>query len=349
MRLLTTRFPGASSLACVPLATLPTPVERLEQTSEALGAAVWCKRDDLTAVIYGGNKVRKLEWLLGDAQDRGCDCIVTTGALGSHHVLATSIYGAAHGFAVHAVLFPQPWTDHVEENLRAGLKAGATFHPARSYAGVAARMATLTARLRVAGRRPYVIGPGGSSPVGALGYLEAGLELAAQLDAGLLPEPEAIYLAAGSGGCAAGVAVGLAAAGLTTPVVAVRVTHRIAINRAMLGQLVRRTVSRVRDRDPRFPSVTREALRLIRVESHQLGDGYGAPSEAGQRATDLAARDGLGLDPTYTAKAFGALMADVERDAVRRPLFWQTLSSADMATLLVDAPPVPEWATELRP
>lgn len=347
VRQLTTRFSKASSLGHVAIATLPTPAERLVHASGSTGAEVWCKRDDLTAPRYGGNKVRKLEWLLGDARDRGCDCIVTTGALGSHHVLATSLYGAEQGFEVHAVVFPQPWTDHVDENLRADLRAGATLYPAKSYAGVAARLASVAARLRMKGRRPYVVGPGGSSPVGALGYLEAGLELSAQIDAGELPEPEAIYIAAGSGGCAAGVAVGLAAAGLTIPVVTVRVTHRVAINRPLLGQLVRRTVGLVRNRDPQFPSVTREALRLLRVESHHLGDGYGVATEAGERATRLAGRDGLPLDPTYTAKAFAALVADAERDAVRRPLFWQTLSSADVAPLIADAPPAPRWAREL--
>ena len=347
MRELTRRFPRAGSLGHVEIATLPTPVERLAQASGSVGADVWCKRDDLTAPRYGGNKVRKLEWLLGDARDRGCDCIVTTGALGSHHVLATALYGAQEGFEVHAVVFPQPWNDHVDENLRADLRAGATLYPARSYAGVAARLASIATRLRVKGRRPYVIGPGGSSPVGALGYVEAGLELSTQIDAGELPEPEAIYIAAGSGGCAAGVAVGLAAAGLTLPVVTVRVTHRIAINRAMLGQLVRRTVGLVRNRDPQFPPVTRDALRLLRVESDQLGDGYGVATEAGERATRVGRSDGLSLDPTYTAKAFAALLADTERNAVRRPLFWQTLSSADVAPLIADAPPAPAWAREL--
>lgn len=342
-RLLTSRFAGLTALPCVEIASLPTEVAPMAGISDAAGVSVWCKRDDLTAARYGGNKVRKLEWLLGDARARGCDAIVTTGALGSHHVLATAVHGAAHGFDVHAVLFPQPWNTHVEEQLRADLNAGATLYPARSYGAVAARMAWIATRLRMKGRRAYVVGPGGSSPVGALGYVEAGLELAAQIDRGEAPEPDAIYVAAGSGGTAAGLSIGLAAAGLVTRLVAVRVTDRIAINRAVLGQLVRRTVGLLRRADSRFPDVRREALKNLAIERAQLGAGYGAPSPEAEAAQRIATSDGLLLDPTYTSKALAALLADAHASRVSRPLFWQTLSSASLSPLLEGAPTVPAW------
>lgn len=343
-RALFERWAALRSLPWIELAELPTAVERIDAISDAAGVSVWCKRDDRTALPYGGNKVRKLEWLLGDARARRCDTIVTTGAFGSHHVLATALHGRAQGFDVHAVLFPQPWNDHVEAQLRADLKAGATLHPARSYAEVAARMAWIATRLRMQRRRAYVMGPGGSSPVGALGYVDAGLELAQQIDEGRVPEPDAVYAAAGSAGTAAGLAVGMAAAGLTTRVVAVRVTDPIAINRAVIGQLVRRTVRLLRRHEPCFPNVVREAMQNLVVDGTQLGGGYGAISSEAEAARRLAERDGLVLDPTYTSKAMAAVLADAHAGRTERPLFFQTLSSADMRPLVDGAPEPPAWA-----
>lgn len=345
-RILTERW-GLQALPWVAVGELPTPVERLVEASRDTGADLWCKRDDLTALPYGGNKVRKLEWLIGEARARGCGAIVTTGAIGSHHVLATALYGRAHGLEVHAVMLPQPWTDHVETQLRADLKAGARLYPARSYLEVAARMALVSARLRARGVGAHVVGPGGSSPVGALGYVEAGLELAAQVDAGALPEPDAVYVAAGSGGTAAGLAVGLAAAGLTTRVVAVRVIDRLAINRALLSRLVRKTTASLRRLDPRFPAVAPEAMRNLVIDASQLGSGYGASTPESEAATAAAAADGLVLDPTYTAKAFAAALADARAGKARRPLFWQTLSSAPLDVLAAGAPDLPDWARKL--
>jgi len=343
-RLLVERWEGLARLPWIELADLPTKAHALSAISDAAGVPVWCKRDDLTARLYGGNKIRKLEWLLGDARSRGRDTLVTTGAFGSHHVLATALCGRSAGFEVHAVLFPQPWTQHVEDQLRADLAAGGVLHRARSYAEVAARMAWIATRLRMQRKRAYVMGPGGSSPVGALGYVEAGLELAQQIDHGGLPEPDAIYVAAGSGGTSAGLAVGLAAAGVGARVVAVRVTDRIAINRTVLAQLVRRTVRLLRKHDPRFPPVARDALSRIAIDGSHAGPGYGAATPEGDEATQPAARDGLVLDPTYTAKALAALIADARAGTTRRPLFLHTLSSAPMAPLLAGAPPAPDWS-----
>src|SRR5690606_25476577 len=139
---LSRRFPALERLPRLELATLPTPVTACAALSRALRTQVMCKRDDQTSAIYGGNKVRKLEFLLGDARAKGCDALSTVGAFGSHHVLASTIHGRALGFEVHAVLLPQPWTSHVAENLRADLAAGAVLHRATGYASAVAQMAT---------------------------------------------------------------------------------------------------------------------------------------------------------------------------------------------------------------
>src|SRR5688572_14111170 len=107
------------------LAALPTPVAPLSHVAAKVDAEVWVKRDDLTAPRYGGNKVRKLEYILADAQAKRADTLITMGSLGSHHVFATALYGREHGFETHAVLLPEPYRPHVEEHIRADLGVGA--------------------------------------------------------------------------------------------------------------------------------------------------------------------------------------------------------------------------------
>jgi 1-aminocyclopropane-1-carboxylate deaminase/D-cysteine desulfhydrase-like pyridoxal-dependent ACC family enzyme len=341
------RWPRLVGLPRVDLATLPTPVERLDALSAETGSELWVKRDDLTAPEYGGNKVRKLEYLLGEAQRRGAETIITAGALGSHHVLTTAIYGPRFDLEVHAVIVPQPYGPHVEENLRCMLGAGAHLHPASSIGGAAARALAVAGKLRMGGRRPFVIPQGGSSPVGALGYVAAGIELAAQVDAGELPEPEAVYVALGTGGTAVGLAVGLAAAGMTTPVVAIRVVDGMFINKATLRTLIIGTVQRLRGLSPPFPAAAASASRHLRVDGTELGKGYGHSTAAAEHAAEVAREHtDLTLDTTYTAKAFAAFLRDAQVGG-RKLLYWHTLSSAPLEERLRDAPPVPEWARKL--
>jgi len=342
MTLLGSRFPRLASLPHVPLVT-ETPVERLEQASHETGGDLWVKRDDLTAEAYGGNKVRKLERLIGDAKRRDCDVLITTGAFGSHHALATSIFGRRWGFDVELLLVPQPITHHVEENLRADLAVGARVHPVRHWATVPARVAAHHAKLRLRGRRPYRIPHGGSSPLGAVGFVEAGLELAEQIDAGLVPEPASIHVSLGSAGTCVGLAIGLAAAGLYPPIVAVRVTPLLVCNQLTVSSLLERTVAMLREADHTFPDVTRGATRMIDIDGSLYGEGYGERSEAADDAMVRAELDGLILDPTYTAKAFAAFLRDARGGRESR-LYWHTLSSADLSYLLGEAPPLPRWA-----
>lgn len=341
MTLLAQRFHKLSSLAHLPLSR-PTPVERLDGLSDETGSDLWVKRDDRSAELYGGNKVRKLEFLLADARRRGCKSIVTTGAYGSHHVLATSLFGAHWSFNVHAVVVAQPWTSHVEENLRCVLGAGTEVHRARAWPIVATKTASLLAGLTARGLSPYRVPHGGSSTVGTLGYVEAGLELAGQIDSGEIPEPSAIFVALGSGGTVAGLSVGLAAMGFTTPVIGVRVTPRLVCNRAVVVNLINSTVRYLRNIDPSFPDVAKGAGRLLKVHSDHYGGGYGVVDGATTEALKRSERSGLTLDPTYTGKAFAAfLSAAASGRNGRRLLFWNTLSSADLSPLLAVAPPIP--------
>lgn len=329
MSVLSLRWSRLRSLPYISLGTLPTALERSRPLTDALASDVWVKRDDLTGEPYGGNKVRKLERLLADALDRGADTIITTGAAGSHHVLATSLYARRVGLAVHGVMVPQKKTPHVEATLRATVAAGPEIHAVRVHLAVAPAMAALSLRLRAQGKKPYIIGPGGSETPGVIGYVEAGLELATQLLETKSAEPDAIYVALGSGGTACGLALGLAVAGVMTPVVAVRVLPKGVVPHAWLASLVRGATERLRSLDDRFPDVSELALANLTIDDAEIGKGYGIPTPSGREAGRLAADiGGIELDPTYTEKAFASLVRAARGPRRgQRLLFVHTLSS----------------------
>ncbi|MCA9617163.1 MAG: pyridoxal-phosphate dependent enzyme, partial [Myxococcales bacterium] len=292
MTLLARRFPKLSLVPHVPLAQT-TPVQRLA-LPDGKGEA-WVKRDDLTSARYGGNKVRKLEYLLGEALAQKADTVITTGAAGSHHALATAMYAADLRLRVHVVSFAQPWSAHAEKQLRALLHAGAEIHPVRSGALAIPRMQVLATRLRLQRRHPYVIPPGGSSVAGVIGHVEAGLELARQIEARQLPEPDAIYVPLGTGGTVAGLAVGLAAAGVTSTIVAVRVVPAAVANLPLVASLIKRTVQRLKQLDERFPDVAKPARSHVVIDGDELGPGYGAETAVGRTAIRVA-RQHAGLE-----------------------------------------------------
>jgi 1-aminocyclopropane-1-carboxylate deaminase/D-cysteine desulfhydrase-like pyridoxal-dependent ACC family enzyme len=318
-----------------------TPVERAAHVSRVLGREVFVKRDDLTHPRYGGNKVRKLAWLLAAAHAHDATDLVTTGAVGSHHVLATAVHGREAGLVVHAVVVPQPYSPHAEATARASLAQGARLVPARGAWEVPARLAAEIARLRAVGRRPYMIPVGGSSPRGAAGYIEAMGELAGQVTRGEAPPwPDVMVCALGSGGTHAGLLAGARAYGAPSRVVGVRVTAPWMLPRVSVAWLAGRALDRIHPvgsaRERNHVCLT---ARDVQVVTDQLGAGYGHPTDAAREAQALFAQDGLTLDLTYTAKAAAGLVAMARRDPVSRTyLFWHTLSSAPMEPLVAVAP-----------
>lgn len=322
------------------IGTYPTPVERAAELSRP-GAELWIKRDDLTHARYGGNKVRKLEHLLARAKANGVDRIVTVGAIGSHHVLATAVHAARFGIRVEAVLVPQPRTPHVVENVRADLALGVVPFPTRSWA-----MVPLLVAWRVLSGARYVP-VGGSNVDGALGYVDAARELAEQVRAGELPEPDVVVVTLGSGGTAAGLAVGLAQAGLETRVLGVCVVDPAWAAVWTARRLVRACARRV---DPKLRA---SASERFSVDLRYLGEGYGHATEEGARATREAARLSLPhgplvLDVTYTAKTFAAALDLLATGAAPTVLYWHTLSSAPLAPLLEGAPVENDLPPKLR-
>jgi 1-aminocyclopropane-1-carboxylate deaminase/D-cysteine desulfhydrase-like pyridoxal-dependent ACC family enzyme len=314
-------FPNiAERIPWLALADLPTRVEPLDI---GLGGNLWIKRDDFSAQPYGGNKVRKLEFILADAKAKGAKRLITVGAAGSHHALATTIYGRAQGFDVSLILFPQPLTPHVRDILLLDHAYGAELRYTRRMETIP--LALWAARLRYLSDRPYVVAPGGSDAIGTLGYVNAALELADQIAGGELPEPRSVVLAGGTLGTAAGIALGFAIAGLRTQVKAVRITSRIVTNERALAQLVRGCEA-ILNRAGAKLNVADRALAQTEIVHGHLGLGYGKQTEAGARATELFGARGVELDPTYTAKAAAAFIEHV-RDSDKPVLFWQTLSA----------------------
>ncbi len=343
------RWPTLAALAHLKLTELPTPVVHLPRISDKVDSNVWIKRDGLSAPRYGGNKVRKLEFSLGRAQKKGADTLITAGGVGSHHVFATSLYGAEFGFDTHAVLLPQPYHAHVEEQLRADLAIGTHLYAAQHVSQMLREIVRIAARLKLQGKRPYVLPIGGSNVWGTLGYVNAGLELAAQIDARLCPDPDAVFVACGSCATAAGLALGLAAGGVSTSVVAVRVTGRMLANRLVLRRLIWNAQDILRGLEPRFPDVARRAFASLTLDDSELGRGYGLSSPSSEAALALAQREGgVTLDTTYTSKAFASLLRAAE--GARRGqklLFWNTLSNASLAPFLAEAPEAPEEFVKL--
>ncbi len=305
---------------------MPTPIETVTLQTSAGPIRILVKRDDATAQLYGGNKVRKLEFLLAEAQRRGSRRLITAGAAGSHHALATTIYGRQRGFNVSIVLFPQQRRRHVRDILHMDAAFGADIVWVRRMELVP--LGIFRARLRHRAEHPFVIAPGGSDAVGTLGYVSAGIEIAEQVRAGQSQRPSRVFVAAGTMGTTAGLALGFAMAGLEVPIVATRITSRIVANERVLRTLVEGAISRLHEVGLRLPE-TDAALRLVELRHDQIGRGYGYETDAGRTANDVFAAAGLRLDPTYTAKAAAELLAAIapgETDGEAPPLFLLTLS-----------------------
>jgi len=331
VRTLFTRFPMLSlRLPLRALADLPTPVERFAGLEDALGAApLYVKRDDLSGATFGGNKVRKLEFLLGAALAAGARTAITVGAAGSNHALATAICCRQLGLRPALMLYPQPNAHVVRQNLLADLWTRADVHAFQDYAEHRANLRGLVAHYREQDHaEPCVIPTGGSNPVGAAGYVNAGLELAAQIADGALERPTRIYVALGSMGTVAGLWLGLAVAGVRTTVVGVRVTPPAIASEERLAELITQTASMLHGLDPSFP-LPDPSVDPPLVDHRFFGGEYARFTPESVAAVHLAHDSaGMALDGTYTGKALAGLIADVKAGKATEPLmFWNTRNS----------------------
>jgi 1-aminocyclopropane-1-carboxylate deaminase/D-cysteine desulfhydrase-like pyridoxal-dependent ACC family enzyme len=325
------RFPRAQ------LTTLPTPTRPLRRLGQELGVEqLWVKCDDESGPRYGGNKPRKLEFLLGDALADRKTTVLTFGGIGTHHGLATAICARAVGLRTILLLLKQPVTEHVRRCLLLDFAAGAELHYASTVARLTARGLRVCGRELLRGELPYIIPTGGSSPLGTLGYVNAAFELHEQITAGELPEPAWIFVPMGSGGTVAGLVLGAKLAGLRSRVAAVLVTDIMPPSGDRLARLAAKTFGLLRQ----YVDVRADppAAAEFHVISGYVGAAYGAPTEAGRRARAMMATlEGIQLETTYTAKCLAAMMEKARSDAQYRSgplLFWNTYSSVDPAAHL---------------
>jgi D-cysteine desulfhydrase len=293
-----------------------TPLQHLARLSAHVGRDVYVKRDDLTSLALGGNKLRKLEYLGADALRSGADVLVTAGAIQSNHVRQTAALAARLGLDCVALL-ENPIGTTSTAYLRSGNRLLLDlFHvqvvDVANLDDADRQMEAVASELRAQGRRPCVIPIGGSNALGALGYVRAGLELDAQIrDAQL--DFSALVLASGSAGTHAGIAIAMAHARPELPIIGVTVSRLEATQRPKVDALVARTYELLQLGAPADRRPT------------ELWDGYfapryGEPNEAGLDAIRLLARtEGLLLDPVYTGKAMAGLLGGIERGFFTRP------------------------------
>ncbi|MCD2192910.1 pyridoxal-phosphate dependent enzyme [Actinomycetospora endophytica] len=301
---------GPLTLPRVRLATLPTPLVPAPRLSEAAGVEIWLKRDDLTGLGVGGNKVRGLEYLLGDALARGCDHLVTGGGPASNWAMLAALAARLHGLAATLVCYGDP-VPAVGNMALAGV-AGATvrFTGEQDRTSVDRVVEEVAAELRAAGACPLALGRGGATPVGALGYATAAVELAGQLAAAGIG-PATFWLATGSCGTQGGLHAGVAWQGL--------------------GRVVGVTVSRpAPECVERVTALARGAAQLLGVPAPtepptildgHLGPAYGRRSPEGDAAAALVAcTEGVFLDPVFAAKAMAGLLVAARRGEVTGPV-----------------------------
>ena len=289
-----------SAFAPCSLGAWPTPLDAAPALGRAIGAdALWLKREDRS----GGNKVRGLEFLLAGAAPNAV--FVTVGGTGSTHCLATARHARRLGHRIVLAQFPQPDTDASRAVAAATAQTADLVIRAGSSLGLPWALFRAWVQARRLGAPRWIPG-GGAHPRAVLGHALAALELETQLDA----PPDTIVVPLGTGGTAAGIALGVAWMAWPTQVVAVRVAPRLVANRWRITRLAHRAAQLLGTRTPR--------LRVKVVDG--LGAGYGHPTPAGERARALAADHGLTLDPTYGAKAFAAIPAK------QRVVFWNTFA-----------------------
>jgi L-cysteate sulfo-lyase len=287
-------------------AHLPTPLEPAPRLSAELGIDLWIKRDDCTGLAGGGNKTRKLEFLVGEALEQGADTLITQGAVQSNHVRQTAAAAASFGMACEIVLENRTGNQAVDYvgsgNVLLDRLLGAKIRTVPAGLDMNAEMEVNAAAVRERGGVPYIIPGGGSNAVGALGYVDCALELAAQAnDEGLVIDR--LVTATGSAGTHAGLVAGMAVSGADIPVLGIGVRAPKEKQETNVFNLAVETAALLGHPE----RVTRE---MVVADCDYVGAGYGLIDQAVVDALTLAARtEGLLLDPVYTGKAMKGLIA----------------------------------------
>ncbi|RLA14825.1 MAG: D-cysteine desulfhydrase [Gammaproteobacteria bacterium] len=288
-------------------AHLPTPLEPMERISSALGGPnLWIKRDDCTGLSSGGNKTRKLEFLMADAVERKADTIITQGATQSNHARQTTAIAAKLGMECHVLL--EDRTGYEDQayvyngNVLLDQLHGATISGRPADTDMNAAMEELAQNLRDDGKTPYIIPGGGSNEIGALGYVNAAIELTTQANDRSLRIDHLVH-ATGSSGTQAGLVLGMEGMNTGIPVYGVGVRAPKQKQEEMIYNLAQRTAE--------YMGLSPDVVARERVvaNSDYVGDGYGLPTDAMVEAVKMMAQyEGILLDPVYSGKGFSGLI-----------------------------------------
>jgi L-cysteate sulfo-lyase len=283
----------------------PTPLEFAPRLTEELGCNLYIKRDDCTGLGGGGNKTRKLEYLLADARQQGTDTLVTIGGLQSNHARQTAAAAAKFGFGCELVLQDvagTPKADYYHNgNLLLDTLFGARIHKLDPSEDCDVYAGSLIEKLKSEGRKPYLIPLGGSNAIGSLGYVRCANEILQQIAAQDIAIDQ-IVLASGSAGTQAGLLAGLIAASIDIPVLGIAVSRTTQDQQQLVEGLLRQTLTLL-SLDPDM------AEGRVVTDGSYFGDGYGMTTEAMIDAVKCCAQlEGLLLDPVYTGKAMAGLM-----------------------------------------
>ena len=289
----------------VHIAHLPTPLEPMERLSEELGVELWIKRDDCTGMSTGGNKTRKLEFLMGEALAQGADMVMTQGATQSNHARQTAAFAAKLGLGCHVLLEDRTGYNNANYNGNGNVLLdhlhGATTEKFPGGHDMVAEMDRAAEAMRAKGRNVYVIPGGGSNPTGALGYVNCAMELVGQANDEALVIDRIVH-ATGSSGTQAGLVTGLSAMNAQIPVLGVGTRAPQPKQEQMVYDLACKTAEKLGCAGV----VKRED---VMANTDYVGEGYGLPTESGIEAIRLFAElEGLLLDPVYSAKGAAGLI-----------------------------------------
>lgn len=320
---------------------IPTPVNRLtelEKELELQGGEIYIKRDDKDHAIYGGNKIRKFEFIFAEILRRKKKGVITFGGIGTNHGLACAIIAKELGLKCHLFLSHQPLTWHVQRSLLLYDYFGAKLHLSKTF-----EFGTLKSLLfRLFHPNYYLMSVGGSplfgvgTPLGTIGFVNAMFELKEQIDKNIIPEPDIIFVAAGTTGTGSGLLAGCKLLGLNTSVKLINVSKDIVVNHSSIIKNANKAIKYLRKYDKNVPD-KRVTINDFELVQGYLGSDYGVKTIRGQKAVDLVAelegkkRD-FKLETTYTGKAMAAMIDYLkqEENKTKKLLFWNTYNSNDL-------------------
>ncbi|GMT50263.1 MAG: putative 1-aminocyclopropane-1-carboxylate deaminase [bacterium] len=325
----------------IPLGDFPTKVTSLSRITESLSCkSFWVKRDSESSSLYGGNKVRKLEFEFGKLMERKSEMILAYGSLGSNFTIAACLFAKTLDIPTHLILYDTVNTPFVMANFKHNCKMAQNMTRIRSPLSLPYAVSRELWRHR--GKQVYLMPPGGSSPLSTLGYINAMLELKGQIDDGELPMPDYIFLPVGTGGTLVGLLIAKVLFNLPVKIIGMAVVDWIITNPVILKLFIYRSVrffNQVAGTHLRASHIFKE----LHLDYRSLGKGYAHSTDEAKRAKDLLKREeNIILDETYTAKAMAGAIDIVRTDlkADTNVLFWHSFNSQDNGMTLPSEKPI---------